>query len=301
MAVLVTTMLGLTAFAVDLDNLPAGEYAVGASLSCYVNAMGGVVFGAPLLRGATLIVDGGGNRTLKLALGKSSVTIYGVTCDTFVDTSPSYQTDDRGVKSGTIGFYDGSGALRTAGVTHTLSQDTALNASNESVHYVDSISFPLSQKNSEYRLTLYINSNVMGVQFCEKNDKATATTYQAVLTVNWDSLAADMLTAAASGAEKSAAANTGDASANSAAERGASGNTSGADIGGHGATVVEEEGLDIHYAGGKPASTEPSYTAYLNVKMLIIVAICAGVLIAAGIALLACTGKKGAEEGAAGK
>ena len=296
MAVLIATLFGSTVFAADWENLPAGEYAVRASLSCYVNAMGGVEFGAPLLKGAALIVDGAGNRSLKLAFGKSSVTIYSVTCDTFIDINPSYQTEDRGVKSGTLGFYDGNGVLQTAGVTHTLSQDTALNASNEAVHYVDAISFPLTEKSGEYRLTLYINSNVMGVQFCEKNDKATATTYQAVLTVDWASLAVDTLVTAAGSTETSSAGNAGNATSGSTAGKNTDGSAGTADN--IGATVVEEEGLDIHYANGRPAATEPTYTAHLNVKMLVIIAACAGVLIAVGIALLLSARKPEEGEGA---
>lgn len=165
-----------------------GEYELSASLSCYVTAMGGVEFGGPLLTKTQLLVDGSGSEKLKLTLSKSSVTIYSVTCDTFVDAAPSYVTDDRGVTSGTIGIYDKDGVLRTEGVTYTLSDDMALNASNEAVHYVDTITVPIDSRRDTYNLTLYINSNVMGVQFCNENDKATAATYTATLTVFWNSL-----------------------------------------------------------------------------------------------------------------
>jgi hypothetical protein len=282
-ASLLPIVLGDTVFAADFDSLPAGEYAVEGSLSCYVNAMGGVEFGKPLLKEVKIVADGSGNCILKLNLGKSSVTIYSVTCDTFVDISPSYQTEDRGVKSGTLGFYE-NGALRTEGVTHTLSGDTALNASNEAVHYVDSISFPLTRKSGEYRLTLYINSNVMGVQFCEKNDRATATTYPAVLTVNWDTLAANI------NPNTNTNPNAGESvPATRAPETG--GEPAGS------AAVVEEDGLNIYYANGKPADAEPTYTAYINTQMMIALSVCACVLIAAGIVLLAAARKAKKETG----
>ena len=332
-AVLLMAAFNIAALAADFDGLPAGEYAVEASLSCYVSAMGGVEFGAPLLKKTTLIVDDSGNGFLRLSLSKSSVTIYGITCDTFADISPTYQTDDRGVLSGTLGIYNAAGTLNTAGVTHTLSGDTALNASNEAVRYVSSITLPLDRKSGEYRVSLYINSNVMGVQFCEKNDKATAATYPAVLTVNWDKLdvgspgqappspapAGNTETpnetpgvepsgnsGATSGGEEpdspndptnggsgAAIGNETSNGENDGLNNGAAGNetpdtepgdSSGSEI------VVEEDGLAIHYANGVSApgsgSDEPTYTAYLNVNMMILIAVCAGVLIAAGIILL---------------
>ena len=64
-----------------------------------------------------------------------------------------------------------------------MSEDTAPNNLQQEVHYVDSITFPITEKTDTYSLTLYINSNVMGVQF-------TKDTYQATLTVDWDSMTA---------------------------------------------------------------------------------------------------------------
>ncbi len=172
--------------AASLEEYEAGTYELDASLSCYVNAMGGVEFGGPLLTGTTLTVEEDGSAFLTLHLTKSSVTIYSVTCDTFVDANPGYVTDDRGVTSGTIGYYDENGNLVTDGVSCTLSDDTALNPDNEEVNYVDSITFPLTYESDTYALTMYINSNVMGVQFCEENDEAESATYSATLTVYWD-------------------------------------------------------------------------------------------------------------------
>ncbi|MCC8356539.1 MAG: hypothetical protein LJU34_01595, partial [Oscillospiraceae bacterium] len=194
-AALILTVLALlfclptAAGAVSLADYEAGTYELDASLSCYVNAMGGVEFGGPLLTGTTLTVEEDGSAFVTLYLTKSSVTIYSVTCDTFVDADPSYVTDDRGVTNGTIGYYDQEGNLITEGVTYTLSDDTALNPSDEEVNYVDSITFPLTYESDTYALTMYINSNVMGVQFCEENDEAESTTYPAALTIYWDGYA----------------------------------------------------------------------------------------------------------------
>ncbi len=169
-----------------LSDYTPGSYEIEAELSCYVNAMGGVEFGQPLLTSTVLTVEEDGTAWITLHLTKSSVTIYSVTCDTFVDASPSYVTDDRGVTSGTIGYYDADGNLVTEDAIYTLSEDTALNTASEEVHYVDSITFPMTFESDTYNLTMYINSNVMGVQFCNENDQAESTTYASTLTIYWD-------------------------------------------------------------------------------------------------------------------
>ena len=174
------------AFAYTYEDLPEGTYRVNSSLSCYVNAMGGVEFGAPLLKASEVHVSANGEKSMTLYFKKSSVTIYNITCDTFIDASPSYVTEDKGVKSGTIGVYDASGKLITDKVSYTLSSDTAENAQKEKVNYVDSITFPLSHKSDSYNLTFYINSNVMGVQFCNSNGGSSS--YPATLKVDWSSL-----------------------------------------------------------------------------------------------------------------
>ncbi len=188
MAIGVLCLFGRTvrADAAALSDYEPGTYEIEAELSCYVNAMGGVEFGGPLLTSAVLNVDEDGTASITLNLTKSSVTIYSVTCDTFIDADPAYVTDDRGVTSGTIGYYDEDGNLTTKGVSYTLSEDTALNTADEEVNYVDSITFPLTYESDTYNLTLYVNSNVMGVQFCNENDDAESATYPATLTVYWD-------------------------------------------------------------------------------------------------------------------
>lgn len=133
----------VTASAAGYDELTEGTYYIDSSLSCYISAMGGVEFGAPLLESSQLNVDADGRKTITLYFTKSSVTIYSVTCDTFIDVSPSYVTETNGIKSGTLGFYDKNGVLNTEDIEYTLSDDTTQNAQNEQVHYVSSVSFPV--------------------------------------------------------------------------------------------------------------------------------------------------------------
>lgn len=165
----------------QINEIKSGTYDVEASLSCYVNAMGGIEFGAPLLKSAKLTVNSDASKMLTIYFTKSNVTIYGVSCDTFIDASSTNSAENNGVANGTLGYYNENGVLVTDNVTYTQSDDTALNSRQEDVHYVDSMTFPIEYESSTYNLTLFVNSNVMGTQF--SND-----TYPAVLTVNWESL-----------------------------------------------------------------------------------------------------------------
>lgn len=171
LALVFILVLGMAPAAFAAETMETGTYELDAKLSCYVSAMGGVEFGAPLLTGATVTVDESGNASMTLSLSKSQVTIYGVTCDTFIDASAS-----------TPGYYV-NGTRHNA--SYTKSRATALNPDNAAVHYVDSITFPVTPGTSTYYLYLYINSNVMGVQF----GNGTETSYKATLTIDWDSAA----------------------------------------------------------------------------------------------------------------
>lgn len=182
-ALVIICIGSITASASGFDSLPKGTHQIKAELSCYVNAMGGVEFGAPLLSSATVEVATNGRKTLTLHFTKSRVTIYGITCDTFIDVSPSYVTETNGIKSGTLGFYNSDGTLVTDSVIYTLSNGTAENSQKEQVHYVDSVFFPVDFKSDTYNLTLFVNSNVMGTQFTKDG-------YAAVLTVDWSSVSA---------------------------------------------------------------------------------------------------------------
>lgn len=174
LCVILTIIFSFNTFALETENLSEGTYSVDATLSCYVNAMGGIEFGAPLLTGSTIKVDANGKKTMTLNFTKSSVTIYSVTCDTFVDASAD---------GAVLNYKDGS--EWKAVDSYKLSTDTALNSKNESVNYVESISFTVSSIVDTYNLGMYVNSNVMGVQF-GGSDSAN---YAATLTVDWRSAA----------------------------------------------------------------------------------------------------------------
>lgn len=318
-------------YAFAADNLNEGTYSISAKLSCYVNAMGGVEFGEPLLKSAQLIVDKNGSKKIKLYLTKSSVTIYSVTCDTFVDSSPTGTAQENGsnISNGTIGYYDKNGKLKTNGVTHTMSSDTALNSQNEAVKYVDSITFPLDSVTDTYKLTLYINSNVMGMQF----DSAT-------LTLDWNSIKSTSSngsgnnqsgTTAKSNSESDTTAKANQNADASNKNGGSTDNTNSAKVGSSSESqsansalqnentsqavnengsaetsdnVIKKDGLDIHYVNGdsKLALGTDDYTdipfyVYLNMPVLIGMAIFAGVLIIAGVVLLLVSKKQKEKKG----
>lgn len=249
----------VTASAVGYDELTEGTYYIDSSLSCYINAMGGVEFGAPLLESSQINVDADGRKTITLYFTKSNVTIYSVSCDTFIDVSPSYVTETNGIKSGTLGFYDKNGVLNTEDIEYTLSEDTAQNAQKEQVHYVASVSFPVEHESETYNLSLFVNSNVMGTQF-------TMDGYPAVLTVDWSSVSLEKI----------------DKDEESKEETKPIVNTE---------NVEKKDGLNIYHADNETSSdAEPvvsgTYVAYFKEPLLIAVGVTAGVMILMGIILI---------------
>ncbi len=153
------------------------------SLSCYVNAMGGIEFAAAMLNDIVVTVDDDGNASMTISLGVSSGTIYTVDYVAFVDASDSVP-----------GYYDASGNRHSA--SYTTSRNTVVDSDGNQVHYVDSVTFPVSAASLQdsYTLFLYIESNVMGVQFCNGSGNAGSgnpgalTPYVASLTVDWGTL-----------------------------------------------------------------------------------------------------------------
>lgn len=272
LCVILTIIFSFNTFALETENLSEGTYSVDATLSCYVNAMGGIEFGAPLLTDSTIKVDTNGKKTMTLNFTKSSVTIYNITCDTFIDPSPTTEDSKGGIKNGTIGIYDDDGNLQTDSMEYTLSDDTALNSKSEEVHYVTSISFPIERLKDTYELTVYVNSNVMGVQFGTGGSDG----YPATLTVDRNSLKAE-----SAGIDQYETLPNKTKAVQATTEVVVEDKKSD--------TVVEKNGLNIHYANGENESadkTSESYTAYLNMPLLWLMTAIAAVIIIAGIVFI---------------
>lgn len=174
------SMSAVSAFAATPTD--AGDYTVDATLSCYVNAMGGVEFsdGYGLLTDTTVTVAENGTATATINLGTTSgLSVYGVACTAFigVDEAPGYYKD---------------GAVTKENVTYTTSADTVANA-NGQVHYMTSITLPVDTATSEYTMWIYLDSNVMGCQLGDgsgtgaSNTPGVATKHTAKLTLDWES------------------------------------------------------------------------------------------------------------------
>lgn len=304
----------ITTFASSFNSLQQGTYDIKTSLSCYVTAMGGIEFGGPLLQSSKVTISSNGEASLTLYLTKSSTTIYGVTCDTFIDANPSYVTEDRGMANGTIGIYSQSGGLTTQGVTYTLSSYTAENSSKEQVNYVDSITLPLSYKNDSYNLALYVNSNVMGVQFCNSNSNAQLTTYPAILTVDWSSIPSRAENSNIT--SESSTSNTNTTGSSSANNNSSNASTSSSDSANNNSSTVTDDstsvnngpngdndtfdivevenmdGLSIYKVDNNENSSSdikesPTYSANLNKPVIITIAVIAVIMIISGITLMA--------------
>lgn len=158
----------------------AGNYTVDATLSCYVNAMGGVEFsdGYGLLKDASVTVAEDGSATATINLGTTSgLSVYGVACTAFIgtDEAPGYYKD---------------GAVTKENVTYTVSTDTVANAKAQ-VNYITSITLPVDTATSEYTMWIYLDSNVMGCQLGDgtgtggSNTPGTATKHTAKLNIDW--------------------------------------------------------------------------------------------------------------------
>lgn len=160
----------------------AGKYDIDATLSCYVNAMGGVEFsdGYGLLTDTTVEVKDDGSATATISLGKTTgLSVYTVPCTAFIGTDEA------------PGYYK-NGTVTKENVSYTVSDDTAANK-NGNVNYITSITLPVETSTSEYTMWLYLDSNVMGCQLGDgsgtgaSNTPGVATKHTAKLTIDWSS------------------------------------------------------------------------------------------------------------------
>lgn len=237
------------------SELRAGTYSVNASLTASVANHGD--FGQAVYSSAFITKKSNGNTYITVNFKSSAMTIYGITTDVFVDVNPGGGTT-RGVSDGILGIYL-DGKLTTSGVTYVLSGDTAVNANGESVPYVQSATFPVNDGASSYNLAIYINSNTMGVEFCNANSSATAATYPATLSIDWNSIDAGSSSSgtssstsagnATTGTSQSAASGSGDSTeSGTAAEDGAedSSDASTEDLVVNTTSVSEGSGLTVY-------------------------------------------------------
>ncbi|MCR5668412.1 MAG: hypothetical protein K6G05_05100 [Lachnospiraceae bacterium] len=260
------------------SELSAGTYSVNASLTASVANHGD--FGQAVYSSAFITKKSNGNTYITVNFKSSAMTIYGITTDVFVDVNPGGGTT-RGVSDGILGIYL-DGKLTTSGVTYVLSGDTAMNANGESVPYVESATFPVNDGASSYNLALYISSNTMGVEFCNANSSATAATYPATLSIDWNSIDASSSSSSTSsstsagnataGTSQSAASGSGESTESATAEDGAedSSDASTEDLVVNTTSVSEESGLTVYETS---EDTSEDMEEKDNTALLVIMAI----------------------------
>lgn len=176
----------------------AGTYTVDVGLNLFCTAMGGVYFNKGLMTTetsvdestgtsygtATAVVDEEGNVALTLNFTKGSFSYMGISTDTALVASDATKP----------GFYAQDGSLNTEDVSYTTSS-MVLNSSNsgtKSIEALSSVTLNLDRVADSYTMWLYIDSCMMGVQFCDgtgtagSNKPGESTPYTATLTVDWD-------------------------------------------------------------------------------------------------------------------
>ena len=171
--------------------LTAGTYNVNATLSVYAPAMkldlakGQPDKGEkykPLVEGASVTVDKDGKIMLTVNFRKSYVKVFTIEANTFIDP-----------RNSTPGYYDMGGVKRDAPFT-VSTDDTADDPAGQKVHYVTSMTFPVSKDKSVYFLWLYLNSSVMGAQSGDGKGDAGPNApnqhskYEGKFTVDWSTL-----------------------------------------------------------------------------------------------------------------
>lgn len=171
--------------------LTVGTYNVNATLSVYAPAMkldlakGQPDKGEkykPLVEGASVTVDKDGKMMLTVKFRKSYVKVFTIEANTFIDSRKSHP-----------GYYDMGGKKQDAPFTLST-DDTADDPAGQKVHYVTSMTFPVSKDKSVYFLWLYLNSSVMGAQSGDGKGDAGPNApnqhskYEGKFTVDWSTL-----------------------------------------------------------------------------------------------------------------
>lgn len=192
----------MPAFAKTTTNLEAGSYTVDAEMSLYVKAMGGIEFAntftnalgssgtAGIFDSASVTVDEDGNSNVTLNFAQGAGVIYTIPFTSYVDGSYSLK------------YYDANHELKDI-TNYTTKAGTIVKQGEKEptdITYVTSVTFPLEvdtkaiifDKNSNsvvsagntadgtkvvIDLWMVVNSNVMGLQFCDGSGTAGSNTF----------------------------------------------------------------------------------------------------------------------------
>lgn len=192
----------VSAFAAETTEFIQGTYSVDADMSLYVNAMGGIEFAdaftnamgssgtAGVFDSASVTVDENGNKNVTVNFGKGAGVIYTIPFTSYVDASYSLK------------YYDANHNLKDITNYTTESATIVKQGDTEptNITYVTSVTFPLEADISAkiydtasgsvvsagntadgttvvINLWMVVNSNVMGLQFCDGSGTAGSNTF----------------------------------------------------------------------------------------------------------------------------
>lgn len=191
MLAMAISLSAVCAFATTSTTLEKGSYMVDADMSLFVNAMGGIEFAdkfelnattygtSGIYQSASMLVDEKGDKFLTINFGKGAGKIYTVEFESYID--PNY----------TIKYYNDNHELKNV-TSYTLSDDKSYVASVTIPFEVDmsakiydkSTSSVVSAGNTAdgtkvaINLWFVVNSNVMGLQFCDGSGTAGSNTFE---------------------------------------------------------------------------------------------------------------------------
>ena len=191
MATLAAVFIGFAGCNQPNSSKTGKTYSVDATLSVFAPAMhldlakGQLDKGEkykPLVAGARVAIGSDGKMMLTVKFRKSYIKVGPIESNAFIDPTNSKP-----------GYYDMDGNKQDAEFT-VSKDDTADNPEGQKVHYVTSMTFPVSKDKAEYFLWLYLNSGVMGAQ--ASDGKGTAgpnkpnehSKYAGKFTVDWSTL-----------------------------------------------------------------------------------------------------------------
>lgn len=191
----------VSAFAATTTDLEKGAYTVDANMSLYVNAMGGIEFAntfeqstmtygtAGIFDSATLNVDENGNKSVTVNFGVGTGSIYGVTFQSFVDSAYSLKYYDANHELKDVTSYTKEAfsitktdssvyeTNRVTSVTFPLVLDTSAKVFDKTTNTAVSAENKADSSTIVINLWMVVNSNVMGLQFCDGSGTAGSNTF----------------------------------------------------------------------------------------------------------------------------
>ncbi len=200
---MITSVSAVTALAADTNatELEKGSYTVNADMSLYVNAMGGIEFASAfelsaltygttgIFESATLDVDDNGNKSVTLNLGVGTGSIYSIAFQSFVDSGYSLKYYDANHELKNVTSYTDEAISitktdksvyetdRVTSVTFPLEIDTAATVFDKATSSVVSAGNTADSTKIVVDMWMVVNSNVMGLQFCDGSGTAGSNTF----------------------------------------------------------------------------------------------------------------------------